>query len=110
MCDLTIIKRSHAGFLGMCIQCGHYQLGFGSVQWRLSYDGLANLTRMIEKDYEDNKGLDFPHVKKFVYPTPTDEVNLTLTLHELSLLLPLLKSGFLRGTPQSLTFQQLNLN
>ena len=84
-CYQTLFHDAEEGYVVLCRQCKHIQVGFGNVALTLSQEGFLSLQRYL-LDCERVVSGD-GRIRNVRIPTPCDGIHLLLSSDELKTLL-----------------------
>lgn len=84
MCEHKVLSHNQNGYIIRCIECGHFQIGFGTTVIRFAPGQFARFKKNAELQYTlFQKDKDIPLRKDIDLPTFSDNVQIMLNYTEL---------------------------
>lgn len=82
MCAFQSLYYSDDGYVVQCKDCGHYQLGFGTMMLSLSRNDFTTLRKIVKCKYQETNIACTENARNIVIPTPSQSSCLLLTREE----------------------------
>lgn len=102
MCDFNNLSSNENGFVLLCRQCGHYQIGFNGVLLSLEAEDFEKFYGLINYMAERAFPREKRQTRQIVVPTPYLGVNLLLCKYEIEQLQRLLAAAITQQEAQSI--------
>ena len=82
MCEFQTLYFEDDGYVVRCKQCGHYQLGFGTIMFTLPGNEFREFCKTVKHKCTEAECIASPHKKKVILQTPSPGICLLLTHFE----------------------------
>ena len=82
MCEFQYLYFEEDGYVVRCKQCGHYQVGFGSIMLTLADNEFQEFRKMVKYKCYEVEGASLAHKKGMILQTPSPGICMLLTEFE----------------------------